>query len=157
MLKMLLVDDEDLSRFAFRALLSRHFKDIEIVAEAENGQEAIDFFKLYEPDVVVMDIHMPGMDGLQTLKHITSIKPDINVLICSAYDNFDYVSKAMDLGAKGYLLKPVTKEDLNEKLKNIQINDKRVHYNASIQLPSFMIVVHIFNLLSRSCSRLSRI
>lgn len=119
MIKMLLVDDEDLSRFAFRTLLSRHFKHIEIVAEAENGQEAIEAVKKFRPDVVVMDIHMPGIDGLQTMSKIKEIDPQINVLICSAYDNFDYVSKAMDLGAKGYLLKPVSKEDLSEKLVNL--------------------------------------
>lgn len=120
MLKLLLVDDEELSRYAFKVLISKYFTDIQIVAEADNGLAAIRAYKSYLPDVVILDIHMPGMNGLQTLQEIISINPDANVLIYSAYDHFDYVSQAMDLGAKGYLLKPVTNEELAEKLRHIQ-------------------------------------
>lgn len=123
MLSVLLVDDEELSRFAFKTLVSRHFNEIRIIAEAENGTDALMLYRQLKPDLVIMDIRMPGMSGLDALRHIFSEFPQANVLISSAYDSFSYVTQALDLGVKGYLLKPVTRDDLEEKLQKIIESD----------------------------------
>jgi two-component system, response regulator YesN len=117
--KMLVVDDEALARYAFRTLISRHFSEIEVVGEAESGIQAVEMAQELKPDIIAMDIKMPGINGIEASEQILKELPDTNVLILTAYDNFHYVQKALDIGVKGYLLKPFKKEEVVGKIRKI--------------------------------------
>ena len=116
---MMIVDDEALSRFAVRSLIARNFSNVEVVCEAESGPEAIELYERHRPDVVVMDIRIPELNGLETSRRILARHPRASIIICSAYDSFSLVSQAIDIGVKGYLLKPLIKEETVEKLKKL--------------------------------------
>ncbi len=116
---VMIVDDEGLSRMNIHLLLSRNLQDIRIVAEPENGPDAIEAYRKYRPDLTIMDIRMSDMSGLETSRQILQDYPTANIIICSAYDNFSLLSQALDIGIKGYILKPVRKEELIQKVKRI--------------------------------------
>ncbi len=116
---MMIVDDEALSRFAVRSLVARNFSNVEVVCEAESGPEAIELYERHRPDVVVMDIRIPELNGLETSRRILARYPRASIIICSAYDSFSLVSQAIDIGVKGYILKPLIKEETVEKLKKL--------------------------------------
>ena len=116
---ILLVDDEELSRFALRTLLSRNFDDMMVVAEAESGEEALALYRQHRPDGVLMDIRLPGMNGLEASRRILREYPMASILICSAYDSFALVSEALDIGVKGYLLKPLKRDEAVEKISRL--------------------------------------
>ncbi len=126
MYKLLIVDDEFLSRYVLRALISKNFSNIEIVGEAENGRQAIELNRKLKPDLIIMDIKMPGINGIDASMEI--IKDDLNscILILTAYNNFEYVKQALDIGVKGYILKPVNEQEVVEKINKVlgQIDEK---------------------------------
>ena len=113
---LMIVDDEALSRFNLRTLISRNFDDVTVVCEAEDGAEAVERYFAHRPDGVIMDIRVPGMSGLAASRQILEGDPRAAIVICSAYDNFSLVSQALDIGVKGYLLKPVKKDELADKI-----------------------------------------
>ena len=84
----------------------------EIVGEAETGQIAIDLYEKVKPDLVILDILMPDMNGLEALKKIMEIDPDARVLMCTASEQSSHVQEALSLGAKGYIVKPFTDNQL---------------------------------------------
>lgn len=110
-IKVLLVDDHAILREGVCALLSRE-PDIEVVGEAGDGQEAVELVPRVRPDVVIMDIVMPRMNGLDATKLIRDRHPDVHVLILSMYDDDEYVVQIIQAGASGYVLKRVVTEDL---------------------------------------------
>lgn len=111
MIKVLLVDDQGLIRQGLKALLELE-TDLEIVAEAENGEIAIDLVEKLQPDVVLMDIRMPIMDGVAATKAIQNRFPDTKVLVLTTFDDDEYVKAALQNGAIGYLLKDTPSEEL---------------------------------------------
>lgn len=113
---LMIVDDEPLSRFNLRTLISRNFDDVSVPCEAEDGAEAVEKYFEYRPDGVIMDIRIPGISGLTASRQILEGDPRARIVICSAYDNFSLVTQALDIGVKGYLLKPVKKDELVEKV-----------------------------------------
>ncbi|GAB1544503.1 response regulator transcription factor [Scytonema sp. NUACC21] len=111
MIKVFLVDDQNLIRQGLRALLELE-ADLEIVGEAENGEMAIHFIEHLQPDVVLMDIRMPIMDGVAATQEIQKCFPDIKVLVLTTFDDDEYVKAALHSGATGYLLKDTPSEEL---------------------------------------------
>jgi DNA-binding NarL/FixJ family response regulator len=111
MIKVLLVDDQSLIRQGLRALLELE-ADLEILGEAENGQIAIDFVKQLQPDVILMDIRMPIMDGVAATREIYKLAPEVKVLVLTTFDDEEYVKAAIHYGAMGYLLKDTPSEEL---------------------------------------------
>jgi DNA-binding NarL/FixJ family response regulator len=109
-IRMLVVDDHQVVRSGVESLTRG--TDIEVVAEAATGDEAIAAAEREKPDVVLMDIRMPDRDGLQTLEKLKELHPEVPVLMMSNYDNPTYVARANALGASGYLLKGTEKADL---------------------------------------------
>jgi DNA-binding NarL/FixJ family response regulator len=103
-IRVLLADDHTLVRAGIRSLL-QNLPDIEVVAEANNGREALALLETCHPDVVLMDIAMPGLNGLEAVARITGDFPYIRVIILSMYANEEYVLRALRAGAAGYLLK----------------------------------------------------
>ncbi len=116
LIRLVIVDDQDLIREGLQIILESK-PDLQVVGDAENGQRALEILQsLYEtpqkPDVVLMDIRMPVMDGVATTEQISRRFPDVKVLVLTTFDDDEYVSKAMKFGAKGYLLKDTPKEEL---------------------------------------------
>ena len=111
MIQILLVDDQHIIRQGLRSLLEAN-DDIIVVGEAENGQRAIEQLTTLQPDVVLMDIRMPVMDGVAATQAIVQDYPQIKVLVLTTFDDDEYVSQAMRLGAKGYLLKDTEPDEI---------------------------------------------
>jgi DNA-binding NarL/FixJ family response regulator len=101
-IRILLVDDQALVRRGLRALLTSVF-DLEVIGEADNGQSALVEIQKSQPDVVLMDIRMPVMDGVAATREICQRFPDVKVLILTTFDDDEYVSRAIYYGASGYL------------------------------------------------------
>jgi len=112
--KALLVDDERLARNDLRLLLTEH-ANIQIIGEATNGLEALDLIKELEPDLVFLDIQMPGVNGFDVLEHISS---DIRVIFVTAFD--EYALRAFEVNALDYLLKPVNPERLQQSIERLE-------------------------------------
>jgi DNA-binding NarL/FixJ family response regulator len=111
MIRILLVDDQSIIRQGLRSMLESN-PDMEVVGEAENGQRAIAQLPHLHPDIVLMDIRMPVMDGVAATQAIAQNHPDVKVLVLTTFDDDEYVSQAMRMGARGYLLKDTEPEEL---------------------------------------------
>ena len=105
MIRVLLVEDHALVRAGLRALLERA-GDIHVLGEASNGQEGVEQTRELKPDVVIMDIMMPRLNGIQAAEHIQSMKLSAQVLLLSMYSEEGLVHQALQSGAKGYVLRP---------------------------------------------------
>ncbi len=115
-IRLLLVDDQALFREGLRTLLSL-VPDFTIVAEAKNGHEAIDLARRHSPHVVLMDLRMPGMGGVEATRLIRQLKPAPQVLVLTTFDHDEEVFTAIAAGAIGYLLKDVGSEKLAEAIR----------------------------------------
>ncbi|NOV00329.1 response regulator [Paenibacillus planticolens] len=115
-LKLLLVDDQDLIRESLHIVLGMD-PDIEVVGLAENGRIAIEQCEEHRPDVVLMDIHMPVMDGVEATRKIKAAWPQIRVIILTTFQEITYVVDALGAGAEGYLLKAIHPKDLAAGIK----------------------------------------
>ena len=111
MIRVVLVEDHHLVRQGIRALLERAH-DIQIIGEAEDGYEAVELVKRLAPDVLVMDIAMPRLNGLQAIEEIQTLDVATQVIVLSMYDDEILVRRALSSGAKGYLLKSSVAEEL---------------------------------------------
>jgi DNA-binding NarL/FixJ family response regulator len=107
----MIVDDHAVLRQGLRFMI-QHEPEVEIVDEASNGEEALTKLANSQPDVLLLDVKMPGLDGLATMREIHERWPDLPVLILSMYDDPEYVEQALLAGAAGYLLKSVSRDEL---------------------------------------------
>ncbi|MGG1612829.1 MULTISPECIES: response regulator transcription factor [Paenibacillus] len=121
MIKVLIVDDEPKLREGLRTFIEWGAYDYEVVDTAANGNEALEKYQQYHPDLVVADIRMPGMDGLQLIEKLRTQDPNLHILILSGYADFSYAKKAMTYRADGYLLKPVDEDELKDYLWRIKL------------------------------------
>jgi DNA-binding NarL/FixJ family response regulator len=116
---VLLVDDHKDIRTELRKLLEAE-SDIHVVGEAADGKQAVDMAKKFRPSVVVMDISMPKLNGLEATRQILQGLPATRVLICSAYSDMAYVERAMEVGAAGYIIKLTAPEVLVPAIRAVQ-------------------------------------
>ncbi|MGY4105704.1 response regulator transcription factor [Ignavigranum ruoffiae] len=124
MIKLMIVDDEMLIRSGLAILLSS-FTDIEVVAETANGQEALDCLQKHAVDVILMDVQMPVMDGIEATRQIKNLYPEIKIIILTTFQDMEYISQAMQLGASGYLLKDSSHQDIYDGIK-LSLSNKLV-------------------------------
>jgi len=118
--KVLIVDDED----DFRETIVKRLKSRKIVAEgAEDGKKALELINNNVFDVIVLDVKMPGMDGIETLRHIKAKNPQIEVIMLTGHASVDFGIKGMQLGAFDYVMKPAPLHDLLDKIR--QAYDKK--------------------------------
>ena len=117
-IRVLLADDHTLVRAGIRALLEK-LPGVAVAGEASDGREAIDLIKTQQPDVVLMDITMPGLNGLQALARITRDFPHVRVIILSVHYHDEYVLQALKSGASGYLLKRAATAELAAALEGV--------------------------------------
>jgi DNA-binding NarL/FixJ family response regulator len=117
-IRVLLADDHTLVRAGIRALLEK-LPGVAVAGEASDGREVMDLIKAHQPDVVLMDISMPGLNGLQALARITRDFPNVRVIILSMHHTDEYVLQALKSGASGYLLKRAATAELPAALKSV--------------------------------------
>jgi two-component system response regulator YesN len=116
MFKILIVDDEAIERKGLRKISMDAFPNL-IIEEAENGRTAILKAEEFRPDIVFMDIKMPGIDGVEAANEIKKMDQSVHIIMVSAFDTFEYARQVMRIGVKNYLLKPYTREEVIEPLK----------------------------------------
>jgi len=110
-IRVLLVDDQAVVREGLKSMLAPE-SDIRVVGEAANGQQAIAQASRLSPDVVLMDVRMPGMDGLTALEALKRIQPRTSVLMVTLYDDYQYLERAVIAGAAGYILKDASRDEV---------------------------------------------
>jgi DNA-binding NarL/FixJ family response regulator len=121
-IRVLIADDQSLVRAGFRLVLENH-DDIEVVGEASNGHEAVHGTSRLEPDVVLMDIRMPELDGIAATAQIAERHPAARVLVLTTYDLDEYVYDALQAGASGFLLKDTPPEQLASGIRAVAAGD----------------------------------
>ena len=112
MWKVMIVDDEKLICKLVQALVEWDKLGMQMAAQAENAIQALDMLQQYRPDILITDIRMPIMDGLELMRRCSVQHRDVPFIILSGYDDFKYAQKAIEYGAKAYLLKPVDRAAL---------------------------------------------
>jgi len=117
-IRLLLVDDQRLMRDGLRTLLELE-PDLKVVGEAENGEIALALYQEISPDVVLMDIRMPVMDGVEATRRLRSEHPDSKIIILTTFDDNEYVFEGLRAGALGYLLKDVSGPELAEAIRTV--------------------------------------
>jgi DNA-binding NarL/FixJ family response regulator len=121
-IRVLVADDQSVVRAGFRLLLSAN-EDIDVVAEASNGLEAVEKAARFEPDVVLMDIRMPELDGLKATRRILAANPTARILILTTFDLDEYVYEALRAGASGFVLKDDPPEQLIAAIQTVAAGD----------------------------------
>ena len=117
-IRVILADDHTLVRAGIRALLEK-LPDVEVLAEASDGREALKLAKTHEPEVILMDIAMPGLNGLEATARLFKELPKVRVIILSMHHNEEYVRRALKAGAAGYLLKKAATAELATALQRV--------------------------------------
>ncbi|MGD2205144.1 MAG: response regulator transcription factor [Anaerolineae bacterium] len=118
MIRILLVDDQRLMREGLRILLELE-PDLDVVGEATSGQDALEAYAALQPDVVLMDVRMPGMDGVEATWRLRERWPDARVVILTTFDDDEYVFEGLRAGAQGYMLKDVSGGDLAQAVRTV--------------------------------------
>ncbi len=111
-IRLLIVDDQVMFLESLSTFLRNYAEDIEVVGTARNGREALEKAAALRPDIVLMDVHMPVMDGVEATGRLIESQPGVRILILSTYDEDEYVRKALKQGAAGYLLKDISPTEL---------------------------------------------
>ena len=133
-LRLILADDHTLVRAGIRALLEK-LPGVEVVGEADDGREVQSLVKLHRPDVVLLDISMPGLNGLEAAARIVRDFPDVRVIILSMHHNEEYVWRALKAGAAGYLLKKAATAELATALQRVALGEIYLSQEISTRLP----------------------
>ncbi|MFJ7936113.1 response regulator [Sporosarcina sp. NPDC096371] len=119
-MRILIAEDEQLERQAMKKFINENFKEMDVVGEAVNGRMAIELARQMRPELIIMDIKMPGINGLEAIEQIYAVQPTIKFIVVSAYNTFEYAKQAMQFGIKDYILKPGKKEEISLALLRIQ-------------------------------------
>jgi len=117
-LKIILADDHSIMREGLRALLEKQ-PDIEVLAEAENGRTAVELSRDLKPDVVIIDIAMPDLNGIEATRRITTESPGVKVIALSMHSDRKFVREMLNAGASGYMLKDSAFEELDKALRTV--------------------------------------
>ncbi|MFX3651138.1 MAG: response regulator [Paenibacillus sp.] len=134
---ILLADDHAMVRRGLHVFLTTQ-QDMEVVGEASNGQEALAQAEVLKPDVVLMDLHMPVMDGIETARRLRTLMPATRIIVLTSFSDQDHVVPAVRAGVKGYLLKDIEPEDLAVAIRNVHAGQVELHPAAAGQLMHVM-------------------
>ena len=125
-IRVLIADDHAIVRKGIRALLATE-ADIEVVGEAADGKEAVEKAERLHPDVILMDLVMPGMDGIEATRRITTRQPEIRILVLTSFAEDEKVFPALKAGALGYLLKDAGPEELVRAIRQVYCGESSLH------------------------------
>lgn len=131
--RLVLVDDHDLVRSGLKAMLSDQ-EDFEVIGEATNGREAVELCRLMRPDLVVMDVRMPEMDGLSATREIGQRFDDVSVLLLTTYENEDYLLEAIRAGAAGFVLKDASESQLITAIRKVLEGEPTLNRRLATEL-----------------------
>lgn len=134
MYRVMLVDDEDLEREGMAALIPWEKLDMKLVDMAWNGIEAIEKIRMQKPDIVITDIKMPVMNGIELIRHAKEQNPELLFVVLSGYGEFEYTSQAMELGIRHYILKPCDEEKFMEVLEKVreELEDQKKKVSSTL-------------------------
>jgi DNA-binding NarL/FixJ family response regulator len=136
-IKVLIADDHHVVRRGLVFFLKTQ-KDIEVIGEAKNGQEAVDMTKTLQPDLVLMDLDMPIMDGIEATRQIISLMPNMKIMILTSFSDQDHVIPAIEAGAAGYQLKDIEPDELVRSIKKLLSGENQLHPKATTHLLSHL-------------------
>ena len=139
MYKVIVVDDEPAAVNLISNIIKKKCTSFEVSEVAYNGQAALEKIYDNEPDLVLTDVRMPGMDGIKLLKHIRERFPELSVIILSGYSEFEYAKSAISYGVEDYILKPLDIPEFLEMMKKVQEKLDKKFYRVRNQLVSTMI------------------
>lgn len=122
LIRIVLADDHDLMREGTRVILE-HCKDMHIVAEAKDGEEALDLIGRLKPDVAILDVRMPKLNGIEVVQHVKEVSPLTAVMMLTAYDDDDYILALMEAGVLGYLLKTTRTGELIDAVRRVHLGE----------------------------------
>ena len=131
--RLVLADDHELVRDGFHRMLDRE-ADLEVVGEAANGREVVEVCRKLKPDLVLMDVRMPEMDGIEATRTIKAERPDVSVLVVTLYEDLDYLLEALKAGASGYLLKDAPKTQLLNAVRRVLAGESPLNQELAAQL-----------------------
>src|SRR5215469_10803339 len=121
----MIVDDHPIVRQGFAGMISTE-PTMQVVAEAANGEQAIELFRKYRPDITLMDLRMPGMTGVQAIGEIRKQFPNSRIIVLTTYDGDEDIYRALQAGAQGYLLKDMYFEELEEAIRQVHAGGRRL-------------------------------
>ncbi|HXJ15057.1 MAG TPA: response regulator transcription factor [Candidatus Limnocylindrales bacterium] len=133
LIRILTVDDHPLLRKGIAALVNAE-PDMKLVAEASNGQEAVESFRVHRPDVTLMDIQMPSFNGIEAICDIQNEFPDARIIVLTTYTGDAQVLRALKAGARGYVLKGHVHRELLETIRAVHAGQKRIPPDVATQL-----------------------
>jgi len=133
LIRILTVDDHPLLRKGIAALVNGE-PDLKLVAEASNGEEAIEAFRSHRPDVTLMDLQMPGIDGIAAIGRIRDEFPDAHIIVLTTYTGDAQVLRALRAGARAYILKGHVHKDLLETIRAVHAGQKRIPADIAAEL-----------------------
>jgi DNA-binding NarL/FixJ family response regulator len=131
--RILIADDHQLVRDGVKHMLS-YEEDLEVVGEAEDGREAVELCRRLEPDLVLMDVRMPEMDGLEATRAIKEVQPSVAVLVVTTYENPNYLLEAIKAGAAGYVLKDAPTEQLLGAVRRVLRGESPLNQELAVQV-----------------------
>jgi DNA-binding NarL/FixJ family response regulator len=133
LIRILTVDDHPVLRKGLAALVNAE-PDLKLVAEASNGKEAVEAFRAHQPDITLMDIQMPGIDGIQTIETIRSEFPDARIIVLTTYTGDAQVVRALKAGARAYVLKGHVLDELLDTIRAVHAGKKRIPPDVAAEL-----------------------
>ena len=133
MIRVLSVDDHPLLRDGIAALIGSE-EDMEVVGEASNGREAVDLFRKYQPDITLMDLQMPEMNGIDAIGAIRGEFPDARIIVLTTHPGDSLVSRALKAGARAYLLKGMLRKELSETIRAVHAGQKRMSSEVAAEI-----------------------
>ncbi len=134
-IRVIIADDHVIFRKGLATILNE-VTSVKVVAEASNGHEVLDYLKSGAADVILMDIKMPGMDGIEATKKITAAYPDVNIIGLTMHEEISYFKKMIEAGARGFLLKKTTRDQLEEAINAVYGGENYFAEEFSINIQS---------------------
>jgi len=135
-IRVMTVDDHPIFRDGLAALLS-FYKDFELVAEAADGAQAVQLFRIHRPDVTLMDLSMPVMGGVEAISTIKAEFPDARIIALTTWDGDADIHRALEAGARGYLLKDVVSEDVADAIRRVHAGGRSIPTEVANRLAAY--------------------
>lgn len=135
-IRLVIVDDHTMLREGTRGMFEQ-FPDLQVVGEASDGLAAVDLIRQLQPDVVLLDVRLPRLNGIEVARQVAHLVPPTKVLILTAYDDDDYVAAAMQAGARGYLLKTVPLREVADAVRAVSRGEVVLHPTIARKVAAF--------------------
>jgi DNA-binding NarL/FixJ family response regulator len=136
LIRLMTVDDHPIYRGGLASLIGA-YRDFQLIAEAANGREAVEKYREHRPDVTLMDLSMPIMGGVEAIKTITAEFPDARIIALTTWDGDADIHKALEAGARGYLLKDVVSEDVASSIRRVHAGGRSIPTDVANRLAAF--------------------